>query len=170
MNRMWKIILAAGLAIALPVAAVFAGNVHLNGDVTFSKGSLTASGVLAGLGNDDVNVILVGSGMGTATCRNKGGNVAPGQTPIQVEVSGLQSIPATLFENGSTPFSVTVEDPPWPTAREAGCPNRNWSVVAFTVSWTGAVITVESLATGEILLEQAYSCVTTLDSVVCTPL
>ncbi len=170
MNRAWKIILAAGLAVVLPVAAVFAGNVHLNGSVNFAVGSLTASGVLAGLGHDDVNVILAGSGTGTATCRNQGGNEAPGINPIQVEVSGLESIPATVFENGSTPFSVTVEDPTWPTAREAGCPNKNWSVVDFSISWTGAVLTVESVTTGEILLEQAYSCVTTPDSVVCTPL
>ena len=129
---------------------------------------LTASGFLAGLGEGDVDVILEASGIGTAMCKNKGGNLAPGQNPIEVNVMGLQSIPETLIKNGTAPFSVTVDDPPLPTATEGGCPNGNWKVVDLFVSWTSATITVKVAGTEAVLLQQDYKCVTTSTSGTCT--
>src|SRR3989304_1500502 len=108
-------ILAALVALSLITAPAFAGKGKLNGTVSFSLGgSLTASGVLVGYGNIDVIVALVGSGTGTATCTNKGGNEAPGQNPIDVNVSGIQEISASLIENGSAPFTVVTDAPPFP--------------------------------------------------------
>jgi len=161
-------ILSIMVVIGLTASAVFAGNVHIRGEVNFGLGSLTASGTLAGLGNQDVDVTLTASGIGTATCMNKGGNEAPGQNPVFVEATGLESIPAVLFENGSTPFSVTVEDPPPPTAREAGCPNGNWRVTSFFVAWTSATITVKVAGTDVVLLLANFTCVTIPGSVTCT--
>jgi len=115
-----------------------------------------------------VDVILTASGIGMATCMNKGGNEAPGQNPIQVNVTGIQAIQADLIENGTTPFSVTVEDPPPPTAREAGCPNGNWRVTSFFVAWTSATITVKVAGTDVVLLLANFTCVTIPGSVTCT--
>ena len=167
-------ILTALVALSLITAPAFAGpKGHFNGPVSFSLGeSLTASGVLAGYGNIDVIVELVGSGIGEATCTNKGGNDAPGQNPIQVEVSGIQEISASLIENGSAPFTVVTDAPPFPSAREAGCPNNNWKVTDLFVFWTNAVITVTDAVSGEVLLRQEFTCVTSgppNESVSCTP-
>ncbi len=169
MYRKLITILATLLVISLTASTAFAGNVHFSGSVDFSLKSLVASGTLAGLGNADVNVILQGSGIGTATCTNKGGNSAPGQNPVQVNVQGVESIPATLFDNGTTPFQVETAEPVPPTAKEAGCPNNNWQVTSFVVSWTSASIIVEDAASGAILLRQDYTCTTTSTSVTCTP-
>jgi len=153
-------ILAALVALSLMTAPAFAGRGHLKG-VSFSLGeSLTASGELAGYGNIDVIVALVGSGTGIATCTNKGGNEAPGQNPIKVTVSGIQEVSASLIENGSAPFYVVTDAPPMPSAREAGCPNNNWKVTSLWVNWTSAVITVTDAASGEVLLRQEFTCKT----------
>ena len=165
MVRRIGVVLTLLLALGLPTSAIFAGNVHFNGSITFASGSLTASGVLAGLGHEDVNVSLTGYGTGTATCTNRYGEEVPGANELPVESTGV----TTLYNNGSDPFTVTAEDPPFPTPREAGCPRSHCRVVAFPVDWTSAVITVESVDTGELLLEQAYTCITTPDGVECTP-
>ena len=166
-------ILTTLVALSLMTVPVFAGRGHFVGAVSFSLGeSLTASGVLAGYGNRDALVELVGSGIGTATCANKGGNEAQGQNPIQVEVSGIQEVSASLIENGSAPFTVVTDAPPMPSAREAGCANNNWKVTDLFVYWDYARITVTDAASGEILLEQEFTCVTSgppNESVSCTP-
>jgi len=168
MHRIRIALVSALVVISLTTSPVFAGRGHFLGSVTFTSGSLNASGTLAGLGNRDVLVTLEGSGIGTATCTNKGGSQAPGQNPIQVDVSGVQTIVASLIDNGSAPFFVATDAPPMPSAREAGCPNKNW-VTSLFVSWTSAVITVSDALTGGIVLRQEFACTTTGTSVSCTP-
>jgi len=169
MRRIRIAVVSALIVISLTTSAVFAGRGHFTGSVIFTLGSLNASGTLAGLGNRDVLVTLEGSGIGTATCTNKGGSQAPGQNPIQVDVSGVQTIVASLTDNGSAPFFVATDAPPMPSARAAGCPNNNWKVTSLFVSWTSAVITVSDALTGEIVLRQDFACTTTGTSVSCTP-
>ena len=170
-KRLFSIVTAL-VALSLMTAPAFAGKGHFN-SISFSLGeSLTASGVLAGYGNIDVIVALVGSGTGKATCTNKGGNEAPGQNPITVQVSGIQEVSASLIENGSAPFHVVTDAPPMPSAREAGCPNNNWKVTDLFVFWTSAVITVTDAASGEVMLRQEFTCITSgppNESVSCTP-
>jgi hypothetical protein len=168
MRRKILSIVSVLLILSISASTAFAGNVHLSGSTSFSFGSLIADGTLAGLGNTDVNVILQGWGTGVATCTNKGGTSAPGQNPIQVSVQGIESIPATLTQNGTTPFHVETADPTPPTAKQAGCPNSNWQVTSFFVYWTSARITVEDTS-GVVLLQQDFTCTTTTTSVSCTP-
>jgi len=173
MHRKILTLLTILVVISLPTASAFAGRVHFTGSVDFTIHSpLTASGTLAGLGNGDIFVILEAWGTGTAMCSNKGGNEAPGQNPVTVNVMGIQGISAKLIENGTTPFSVTTDDPKPPTAKEAGCPNNNWKVTSFFVYWTSAAITVKDAGTGASLLHQEFDCITTSPpnaSVTCTP-
>ncbi len=168
MRRTLTSILSALVAIGLSATAAFAGKVHIN-SISFSASSpLNASGTLAGLGNADIFVILEASGIGTATCTNKGGTEAPGQNPVEVDVMGIAGISAELIDNGTTPFSVSTADPEPPTAKEAGCPNNNWTVTDFFVDWQSATLTVEDANTGEILLVADFTCTTTPTDVSCT--
>lgn len=132
--------------------AVNAASVHLKGGanaepVFFDNGlSLRTAGELAGLGNEDVVVTLTATANVTATCRNQGGNLPPGQNPAPITVTGSQSIPASEIKNGNTPFSVTTVQPTSPIPGAPDCPNPNWSEEIVDLAFTSATITVEQPA------------------------
>jgi len=152
------------------------GNIKLAGganNVEWNLGSLIAKATLIGLGSQDVTVVLDASGIPAITCTNNGGNDVPGQSSPKIFASGEQDLlgNSPIRKNGKSPFNVETDDPetiPWDVA---GCPNSNWTGRIDFIFWTNAMITVKNLATGEVLLQQKYTCVTTRnpDTVSCTP-
>ena len=112
---------------------------HFVVDPTFTDNgtTLTATGSVAGLGNEDVTVILNADGTATIICTNPAGNVAPGQTK-DVTVSGEQTI--TDVKNGRVNFNVTTEEP---VAPADACPNKKWTASVTNVQFNSATLIVQ---------------------------
>src|ERR1041385_7583524 len=110
---------------------------------------------LAGLGNADVTITVKTSGSATTLCTNPGGTAAPGQNKVPVKPSATQTFPATEIKNGNLCACLTTPAPPNPTAKQAGCPNNNWTASITDVTFaTAEVVVVQS---GKVVLDQTFN-------------
>lgn len=148
MRRTLTSISAATAILALTATAALAAVTWKDGPTVTFNGttSATATGEASGLGNQPAIATLEVEGTVTYTCRNKGGNEAPGQNPVPATGTGTQDL-GNSDHNGRGVLSITVSlDAPAPevSGRVAGCPNGNWKGVDPVSSGiTGATLTIE---------------------------
>ena len=122
---------------AFSTVAAYAQNPHfvVGPTVTDNGTTLTATGSIAGLGNNQLLTVEMNvSGTVTTECTNRGGNVAPGQTKTDnFSVSGRY----TSDKNGRVDFSLTT-----PLPLPGRCPNGNWTGAVTDVSFGTPAILV----------------------------
>jgi hypothetical protein len=146
------------------------GQLEILAATEFSADVLFATGSAAGLGKDDVNFTLVSTGTPNVMCRNQGGNLAPGQNPPKITLTGpaqFSSGSDPNRKNGRSPFDVTANNLPSLTAVQWGCPNNNWTAIIDSVNYTAATITVQQVG-GANSTSANFSCVTTSGGTTCT--
>jgi hypothetical protein len=137
------------LLISVSAATVFAASPHYkrgSPTCTINGTTVTCSGDIAGLGNEDVVVTVSATGTAQPFCSAPGNpaNVVPGQNPVDFTATGSQTIPAGQLKNGNLTFSVSATATvPTPTAEQAGCPNPNWNVTISQATITSFTLTIE---------------------------
>lgn len=149
--RRIKTVAVVAAALAMVAGPATASNVHFKGksgpSFTDNGLTLTTSGALTGLGNQDVVLTLTAKGNPTATCTNPSGkNQPPGQNPAPVTLTGSQSIPQSEIKNGNVSFRVTTQGPVSPVPGAPDCPNRQWTETITDVAFTSAFLRVEQPA------------------------
>ena len=89
---------------------------------------------VAGLGNENIDVVLTATGIATITCGNPGNNPdVPGQRK-GFTITGSQTNVAV--KNGRAFFNVLIAEPVADPAEV--CPNRRWTATATDVEFETA--------------------------------
>jgi hypothetical protein len=138
MKKLSVALLLVAVAVLGTATGASAANPHFvkGPTVTDNGTTLTVTGSVAGLGNEDVRVVVTATGTAVVDCRNPGGNIAPGQRKT-VDVSGEQVI--TDVKNGRINFNVTTVEPAAPAD---SCPNSQWTSILRDVEFTDADVAI----------------------------
>ena len=72
-----------------------------------SSATVTCTGSLAGLGNEDLRINVTVAGFAVYQCQNNGGNTAPGQNRVLAgPATSDTAIPASAIKNGNLTFTT----------------------------------------------------------------
>jgi hypothetical protein len=156
-NLMYRFLKYSSIFLVVFAATlVLAANPHFVGQPAFTlnaNNTVTASGSIAGLGNQNITVVLTAALNVEVICHNPSGNIAPGQTQ-QTTATGSQS--DIRVENGRAFFNVTTAAPTLSgTPKQLGCPNNKWTPVIGDVEVTGALLQV--FQGGRLVLSQSFN-------------
>ena len=141
MRKLGIIAVLSLMALALAAVPAIAAHPHFVGGAptcTDNGQTVTCTGSVAGLGNQDVKVVVRAVGTAEVVCINPAGHRAPGQD-TSVVASGSQTI--TNVKNGRINFSVTTSAPDDPNPAQV-CPNRKWDARITDVNFTSVTISI----------------------------
>jgi hypothetical protein len=127
--------------------------------VTISGFTATANAEMSGLGNSPATAQLTVNGFATFSCQSPGNdNEAPGQNPVPATGNSPVVNLGNSDHNGRATIkdlTATLQPPPTPSAREAGCPNSRWHVGSPTLTLTSATLTI--LQGGQTLFSRTFN-------------
>jgi hypothetical protein len=149
-----RLVLAAILIISLPATAAVAASPHFKhgGEPTCmisgtgATKTVTCTGVLAGLGNEDLLLNVTLSGFALYQCQNPGGNPSPGQNRV---LEGPTTTPTLVesdqIKNGNLEFTApgTLTAAATVSGAAAGCPNPGWTGVNPALTVTDITLEIE---------------------------
>jgi hypothetical protein len=149
--RLLAFVTAVLLAMLIVGSAMAASPHFVGGDPDFTDQgtTLNAVGSVAGLGNEDLTVVLDATGVAATECINPAGNRAPGQDTIVTTTGTVTDIEV---KNGRAFFDVTTAEPFVPNYPT--CPNPLWTAVVTDVDFTEA--TLSFFQGGELVLEETF--------------
>ena len=148
MKKILAVVVFATVAVSAQSALAASPHFKKGGEpvCTISGSTVTCKGSLTGLGNEDVKINVTVSGFAVYQCRNKGGNIAPGQNKVLTgPVTAPTTIPSSEIKNGNLTFTTnpaTLTAPSTVSGEAAGCPNGNWTGVNPTVTITSIRLTI----------------------------
>jgi|SRR5215217_4449507 len=136
MLRKIGIIAVLSAVLVLSVAAIASAAVRFHAGPTCTDNglTLTCTGNVSGLGQEQLTVDITSTATATVECTNPAGNVAPGQT-FTTNVGGTGTF--DVDKNGRATFSVTTEEP---IAPADSCPNPQWSAAVTDVTFGDVTI------------------------------
>jgi hypothetical protein len=138
MRKLVIAMLTAFAVLLVPGIAQAAVVFHSGPTATDLGTTLKVTGNVSGLGGEDLTATVNATGVGTVTCTNPAGNVAPGQdTTVDATgtVSGIEP------KNGRATFTGITKEPTDPDAAVV-CPNRKWDATITDVDFTSATLTL----------------------------
>lgn len=114
-------------------------DIEINNNNT-KNATLTASGTVSGLGNENLTAVLDATALVSTICRNKGGNVAPGQDQT-VDLDPAK-VSVTPDKFGKATFSVTLGPVRVSDLGSNICPNGNWKPEIETVTYSDVSLVI----------------------------
>jgi hypothetical protein len=141
-KRLYGVALAVLVILGLTATAASAASVHFKrggsptctiSGVGTNNTSTTCTGTVAGLGGEDIEILVTVSGSAVYNCQNAGGNQAAGQNRVLVgPATAPTDIDSDEIKNGNLTFTTnaaSLSAPATVTGAQAGCPNPNWTGV-----------------------------------------
>lgn len=142
MRMMARAIFGLGL-VAFAASPVLAGSHYQAGPTCIDNGdsTVTCSGDIAGLGNQNIDVTVVASG--STTCTNRGNKPPTGQEPSGLDTTSSGSATNVRVKNGRATFGVTTD-------AENPCPDH---MIANTVFDSVTVTVFQPSGSDNVILE-----------------
>lgn len=136
-----------GLLIALAASPAFAGAHYQVGPICVDNGNgtVTCTGDIAGLGNENIDVKVTASG--TTTCENRGKKPPTGQEPSGLDTTSSGVASNVRVKNGRATYDVT-------TAAENPCPDQMIAITTFTQA---TITVIQPAGTSNVVLEDTFS-------------
>jgi hypothetical protein len=154
MRKLGIIAVLSMLVVALAAVPALAASPHFLGTPTATDTGtqLQVSGSVAGLGNENIDVVVTARGTADVTCTNPAGNVAPGQ---RTTVTATGSVSNLEVKNGRANFTVTTATPTVPNTPT--CPNAKWTATVTDVQFTSYTIQViQPAGSGNVVLSRTF--------------
>jgi hypothetical protein len=153
MRRLALVAMGIIMALAMTGVAVAANPHYVSGpDFDLAGNTVTATGSVAGLGNQNIDVKLLVAASQEVQCRNHGGNIAPGQTKhftAETTQSNLE------VKNGRVNFTISATADPAGLDLSGAC-NRNWTPEPGAVTVHSATLNIyQPTGSGNLVLSNS---------------